>query len=162
MRAFHWKNNQKYLVSFSKPNSVCCKFVYLAHCLYFQCAELCLPSCTWLRFIKTIDERIKRKQRKPFQNQNETKRNKQRKLILLEFSSFQFSCCRVQLFATQWTAACQASLSITSSWAFSNSCPLSRWCHSTISSFVVPFFSWLQSFPESGAFPLSQFFTSGG
>ena len=117
MRAFHWKNNQKYLVSFSKPNSVCCKFVYLAHCLYFQCAELCLPSCTWLRFIKTIDERIKRKQRKPFQNQNETQRNKQRKLILLEFSSFQFSCCRVQLFATQWTAACQASLSISSSWS---------------------------------------------
>ena len=43
----------------------------------------------------------------------------------------------------------------------SNSCPLSRWCHPTISSFVVPF-SCLQSFPASGFWPMSQFFTSGG
>ena len=44
----------------------------------------------------------------------------------------------------------------------SNSCPLSRWCHPTISSSVVPFSSCLQSFPASGSFPMSQFFTSGG
>ena len=43
----------------------------------------------------------------------------------------------------------------------SNSCPLSWWCHPTISSFVVPFSSCLQSFPASGSFPMSQFFTSG-
>ena len=43
-----------------------------------------------------------------------------------------------------------------------NSCPLSRWCHPTISSSVVPFSSRLQSFPASGSFPRSQFFTSGG
>ena len=42
---------------------------------------------------------------------------------------------------------------------YSNSCPLSRWCHPTNLSFVVPFSSCLQSFPESGSF---QFFTSGG
>ena len=46
--------------------------------------------------------------------------------------------------------------------AHSNSCPLSRWCHSTISSSVVPFSFCLQSFPASGSFPMSQFFTSGG
>ena len=46
--------------------------------------------------------------------------------------------------------------------AYSNSCPLSQWCHSTISSSVVPFSSHLQSFPGSGSFPMSQFFTSGG
>ena len=45
--------------------------------------------------------------------------------------------------------------------AYSNSCPSSQWCHSTISSSVVPF-SHLQSFPASGSFPVSQFFTSGG
>ena len=45
---------------------------------------------------------------------------------------------------------------------YSNSCPLSRWCHPTISSSVVPFSSRLQSFPASGSFPMSQFFTSGG
>ena len=43
----------------------------------------------------------------------------------------------------------------------SNSCPSSRLCHTTISSFVVPF-SFLQSFPASGSFPMSQLFTSGG
>ena len=45
---------------------------------------------------------------------------------------------------------------------YSNSCPLSQWCHPTISSSVVPFSSCLQSFPASGSFPISQFFTSGG
>ena len=46
--------------------------------------------------------------------------------------------------------------------AYSNSCPLSRWCHPTISSSVDPFSSCLQSFPASGSFQMSQFFTSGG
>ena len=45
---------------------------------------------------------------------------------------------------------------------YSNSCPLSQWCHPTISSSVVPFFSSLQSFPPSGSFPVSQLFASGG
>ena len=44
----------------------------------------------------------------------------------------------------------------------SNSCPLSRWCHPTISSSVVPVSSCLQSFPASGSFPMSQLFSSGG
>ena len=46
--------------------------------------------------------------------------------------------------------------------AYSNSCPLSWWCHPTSSSSVIPFSSCLQSFPASGSFPMSQFFTSGG
>ena len=45
---------------------------------------------------------------------------------------------------------------------YSNPCPLSRWCHPTISSSVVPFSSCPQSFPASGYFLMSQFFTSGG
>ena len=45
---------------------------------------------------------------------------------------------------------------------YSNSCPLSRWCHPAISSSVVPFSSCLQSLPVSGSFPMSQLFTSGG
>ena len=43
--------------------------------------------------------------------------------------------------------------------ACSNSCPLSWWCHTMISSSVVPFYFSLQSFPASGSFPMSQFFT---
>ena len=43
-----------------------------------------------------------------------------------------------------------------------NSCSLSRCCHATISSSIVPFSSRLQSFPASESFPMSQFFTSGG
>ena len=45
--------------------------------------------------------------------------------------------------------------------AYSNSCPLSRWCHPTISSSVVPFSSCPQSFPASGSFQMSQLFASG-
>ena len=46
--------------------------------------------------------------------------------------------------------------------AHSNSCPLSRWCHPTILSSVVPFSSHLQCFPASGSFPMSQLFASDG
>ena len=46
--------------------------------------------------------------------------------------------------------------------ACSNSCPLSQWCHPIISSSVIPFSSWLHSFPASGSFLMSQLFTSGG
>ena len=45
---------------------------------------------------------------------------------------------------------------------YSNSCPLSRWCHPTISSSVVPFSSCPQSFPASQSFQMSQHFSSGG
>ena len=46
--------------------------------------------------------------------------------------------------------------------AYTNSCPLCQGCHPTTSSSVIPFSSHLQSFPASGSFPVSQFFTSGG
>ena len=62
--------------------------------------------------------------------------------------------------AAPWTAARQASLSITSSRP--NSLPSSPWCHPTVSSSVVPFSSCLQSFPASGSLRMSQFFTSCG
>ena len=45
---------------------------------------------------------------------------------------------------------------------YSDSCPLSRWCHPTILSSVAPFSSHFQSFPALGSFQMSQFFTSGG
>ena len=53
--------------------------------------------------------------------------------VLNLFSSVQ-SFSRVGLFATPWTAACQASLSITNPGAYSSSCPSTWWCHPTISS----------------------------
>ena len=68
------------------------------------------------------------------------------------------SLSRVWLFVTP---ACQAFLSITSSRSYSNSCPLSWWCHLTISSSVIPFYH-PQSFPASGSLQMSQFFTAGG
>ena len=52
--------------------------------------------------------------------------------------SVQFSHSLMSDSAIPWTAARQASLSITNSWSYSNSCPLSQWCHPTISSSVVP------------------------
>ena len=45
---------------------------------------------------------------------------------------------------------------------YSNSCPLTRWCHPTISSSVIPFSPCLQSFPASGSFLMSWLFRSGG
>ena len=97
--------------------------------------------------------------------------------LKVTFSSVQFSSLsHVWLFVTPWTAACQASLTITNSqsllklmsssqWchpAISSLRPLSWWCHPTISSSVVPFSSCPQSLPPSGSFLMSQFFASGG
>ena len=78
-----------------------------------------------------------------------------------QFSSVQL-LSRVRLFATPWTTAHQASLSITNSQSPPNPCPLSRWCHPTISPSAVLFSSCPQSFPESGSFPMSQLLASGG
>ena len=72
------------------------------------------------------------------------------------------SFSHVRLLVTPRIATWQASLSITNSRVYSNSCPLSQWCHPTISSSEVPFTSCLQSFPASGSFQMSQFFASGG
>ena len=47
-------------------------------------------------------------------------------------------------------------------WVYSNSCPLSWWCHPTISSSVLPFSSCPQSFSASGSFLMSQLFALGG
>ena len=136
--------------------------------------------------------------------------------VHLRFMHFLYVRCslqslsRVWLFATPWTAAHQASLSIANSWsllklihalekemathssvlawripgtvepgglssmglhrvghdwidlAVAAACPLSQWCHPTISFSVVPFSSYLQSFPTSGSFQMSLFFASGG
>ena len=46
--------------------------------------------------------------------------------------------------------------------AYSHSCPLSRWCHQTVSSSAIPFISCLQFFPASGSFLMSQLFASSG
>ena len=55
--------------------------------------------------------------------------------LFSSFSSVTLSCMTLW---TIWPAACQASLFITNSWSYSNSCPLSQWCHPTISSSVFP------------------------
>ena len=72
------------------------------------------------------------------------------------------SLSHIRLFATPWTAAHQASLSITNSWEFTQTRRLSQWCHPTISSSVIPFSSCLQSFSASESFQMSQHFASGG
>ena len=77
-----------------------------------------------------------------------------------QISSVQLLSC-VRLFAIPWTAACQASLSITNSRNLLKLCPSSQWCHPTISSSVVPLSSCLQSFPASQSFPMIKFFASG-
>ena len=82
-------------------------------------------------------------------------------LPVSQFSSVQSLSC-VRLFATPWTAAFQASLSIPNSWSLLKLMSISQSCHPNISSSVVPLSSCLQSFSASESFPMSQFFTSGG
>ena len=84
-------------------------------------------------------------------------------LFMLCVFSAQFSCTvmseSLRPHGLQHTRLLGPSLSPT---VCANSCPLSQWCHPTISSSVIPFSSCLQFFPASGSFPVSQFFTSSG
>ena len=83
---------------------------------------------------------------------------------LLHFSTSQsvqsLSC--VGLSATHGLQHARLPCTLPSPRACSNSCPSSWWCHPTISCTVIPFSSYLWSFPASGSFPMNQFFTSGG
>ena len=81
-------------------------------------------------------------------------------ILFYGFSSVQ-SLNHVLLSATPWTAARQSTLSITNSRSLLKLTCMSWWCHPTISSSAIPFFSHLQSFPASGSFQKSQFFISG-
>ena len=80
--------------------------------------------------------------------------------VSVQFSSVQ-SLSRVWLFANQWTAARQASLSITDSWSPPKPMSIES-VMPTILSSAVPFSFCPQSFPASVSFPMSQLFTSGG
>ena len=77
------------------------------------------------------------------------------------FSSVQ-SLSHVQLFATLWTTACQASLSITNSRSLLKLMPIESVMLSNHLILYCPFSSCLQSFPASGSFPMSQLFAWGG
>ena len=77
------------------------------------------------------------------------------------FSSIQL-LSHVWLFATPWTAACQASLSITNSRSLLKLMPIESVMPSNHLILCHPFSPCLQYFPASGPFPMSQFFTSGG
>ena len=82
---------------------------------------------------------------------------------LVECSPVQFSCSVVS--NSLWPHGLQHTRPLCpppTPNVYSGSCPLSQWCHPTISSSVIPFSSPLQSFPASGTFPMSQFFASGG
>ena len=82
-------------------------------------------------------------------------------IYFTRFSSVQ-SLSHVRLFVTPWTHHSRPPSPSPTTRVYSNSRPLSWWCHPTILSSVVPFFSGLQPFPESGSFQISLFFTSGG
>ena len=83
-------------------------------------------------------------------------------VLTLQFTSVQ-SLSHVQLFVTPWTQQhTRPPCPSPTPRVYSNSCPLSQWCHPTISSSVIPFSSHLQSFPASGSFQMSQLFASGG
>ena len=84
-------------------------------------------------------------------------------VIYIFFLSVQFSCSAV--FDSLWPHGLQHARSPCASSTpevFSNLCPLSCWCHPTISSSVITFSSYLQSFQASGYFQRNQFFTPGG
>ena len=117
-----------------------------------------LPYGRKLKGIKEILMKMKEESEKA-----DLKLNIQKPKIMASspISSVQ-SLSRVQLFATPWIAARQASLSITNSWSSLRLMSTSQWCHPAILSSVIPFCSCPQSLPASESFPMSQLFAWGG
>ena len=78
---------------------------------------------------------------------------------LLQFSS----CCLVvsNSLLLHWPQHARPPCPSPTPRAYSNSCPLSQWCHPTFSYSAVSFFSWIRSSPASGSIPMSQFFAPG-
>ena len=90
------------------------------------------------------------------------KRKRQKTMRLLR-GSIQFSCSVLSnCFWPQGLQHTKVPCPSPTPGACSNSCLSSQWCHPTISSSVIPFFSRLQFFPGSGSFQMSQLFASGG
>ena len=85
---------------------------------------------------------------------------------IMAFNTFQFSSVHRSVISDSlWSHGLQharPSCPSPTPGVCSNSCPSCQWCYPTISSSVVPFSSHLQSFPASGSFPMSPFFTLGG
>ena len=81
--------------------------------------------------------------------------------IMYQFSSVQ-SLSRVRLFVIHELQHSRPPCLSPTPGVYSNSCPLSRWCHPASSSSVVPFSSCPQSLPASESFPMGQLFTWGG
>ena len=77
------------------------------------------------------------------------------------FSSVQ-SLSHVRLFTTPWPQHTRPPCPSPTPVVYPHSCPLSWWYYPTILSSVIPFSSYLQSFPTSGSFQMNQFFASGG
>ena len=81
----------------------------------------------------------------------------------LFWGSVQFSCSVVSnSLEPHWLQWARPPCPLPTPGIYSNSCPLSRWCHPAISSSVIPFSSCPQSLPASGSFSRSQLFTWGG
>ena len=84
-------------------------------------------------------------------------------MMLWKYSSIQFNCSVIS--NSLWPHEPQHTRPPCPSptpRVYPSSCPLSLWCHPTISCSVVPLSSCPQSFPASGSFQMSQLFTSGG
>ena len=85
------------------------------------------------------------------------------KIIVIQFSSVQFSCSVVSdSLQPHEPQHARPSCPSPTPGFYPDSCPLSWWCHPTISSSFIPFSFCPQPFPASGSFPMSQLFTSGG
>ena len=138
----------------------CCQF-----CIYLETVHKSLDngSCTYiihffkfLGWIRTIPRQFK------YSQFSTLEKNDKRK-IRYSISSVQFSLSVMSdslwLHEPQHTRPPCSSPTLR---VYSNSCPLSRWCHPTISSSIIPLSSCLQSFPTSGSFQMNQFFASGG
>ena len=139
---FHLKNENENNINDNCSSLHKCPTKKTKNVKYFvDCKALCTCYMLWLFTLKIQSKQVNLPLPPPHYRLNSS------------LSSVQL--LSVRLFATPGTVACQLPCPSPTLTVCSNSCPLSRWCHPTISSSVDPF-SHLQSFPASGSFLMSR------
>ena len=121
-----------------------------------------MHTTEWLNWTEWKDSTSRKHDKSPLATRKEVKDYIKKQISVFKYSKSVQSHSPVQLFATRGLQHARPPCPTPTPGVYSDSCPFSQWCHSTISCSVVPFSSHLQSFPATGSFQMSQFFASGG
>ena len=121
-----------------------------------------MHTTEWLNWTEWKDSTSRKSDKSPLATRKEVKDYIQKQISVFRYNKSVQSHSPVQLFVTRGLQHARPPCPAPTPGVYSDSCPFSQWCHSTVSCSVDPFSSHLQSFPATGSFQMSHFFALGG